>query len=214
MKTKLLILILAFLFFNKTDANAQINAELLVNIHSVTASEMNNISSPSTGSLAFNTSNKKLHVYDGANWNPLGTSLIEVINTAALTYNFTPPNNSAYHKLDGAIPPTTVNVFAGDIIDVSLQLAADYNQYNSIGDIVKFYITIDGTNISDPIFSGLITGGDNKLESGYASLNQSFKITTSGELKVGVLVKTANTTARVYAPNSLGKGGLNLMIYR
>ncbi|MBL4746496.1 MAG: hypothetical protein JKY08_09015 [Flavobacteriaceae bacterium] len=215
MKIKLLTITIFILLFTNTICTAQVDAELLVKVHEVTADEMVAIASPNTGSLAFNTSNKKLYIYDGVQWVAPHKSPIDVFNTAANTTNFTPPNTFAYHKLDAVIPPISTDVIAGDIIDISLQLAVDYiANYNNIGEIIKFYITINGTNITDTIFDGFTAGGDNKYESGYVTLNQSFKLTETGKLKVGIQMKAISNVARIYAPEYLGKGGLNLMIYR
>jgi len=58
----------------------------LIQIHSVTTVEMNAIASPETGSVVYNTDDKRIHQYDGSSW-------LEVVVTKptikVLTSNYT-----------------------------------------------------------------------------------------------------------------------------
>lgn len=216
---KFKIFILCILFFNNNLKSQTINADMFFQLHNVTNVEMlSSTADAVTGSLVFNTSDKSVYNFDGILWVKLtpnkGKLIIDILSSSAVTYQFTPPLADVYFDLNACITPIVYQVLAGDIIDLSLQLSSDYIHYNNIGSVVRFHITIDGTEVSNTIFSGFFAGGDNYRETAHVSLNQSFKVMNSGELSVGIKIKSLNLSNCIYNPSYQGDGGLIMKVYR
>jgi len=79
---KTLILSLIFLFTNIL--YSQVSEDLLVNLHSVSDTEMNSLI-PNPGSLVFNTDFNTVYVYDGTIWKKLNNNLEITYETVALS---------------------------------------------------------------------------------------------------------------------------------
>ncbi len=83
MRTQYLIFILLVIPFF---VFGQITSEELVHIHSVTNAEMNALVSVNTGSLAYNTTDNHLYVFNGTTWDKL---VIESPKLKNITSNYT-----------------------------------------------------------------------------------------------------------------------------
>jgi hypothetical protein len=57
-----------FLLMSAGIAKAQVSSENLVNIHTLTATQISSLVSPAKGSLVFNSDSNKLYVFDGSAW--------------------------------------------------------------------------------------------------------------------------------------------------
>ncbi|MEE9361142.1 MAG: hypothetical protein V3U92_00925 [Cellulophaga sp.] len=77
-------LILIWLLFSTSLLFSQVSEDMLVNIHSVSNIEMNNLS-PSTGSLVFNTDYETVYVFDGSTWKKLNNNLSNTYETVSLS---------------------------------------------------------------------------------------------------------------------------------
>ena len=164
----------------------------------------------SDGSVSINDTNGNIDLTA-----PTSKSIFDVVTSHANTnYSFNPPNTPTFVLMNAAIAPINYSVLAGDIIDVRLYFSGDYPQYNDIGDIIKFNITLNGSPLSFTPIEGMITGGDNKEETAFGSLQQMIKITNSGTLSVSFELKALDGTTRVYSNNNSGRGAMQLTIYR
>lgn len=216
MKIKLLI---SLLLCSLCSESQTIDKDLFIQLHNLTNSQMlsttNNVA---PGSLIFNTSEKSVYTFDGDSWLKLtaniGKSLIDVLSSPASTYPFQPTNLNYFYTLNTCIPPIVYQVKEGDIIELNLLLSSDFSSYNDIGEIVRFHVLLDGLSIGDNLFSGVFVGGDNHYETSHASLSQTFKVSSSGELSVGIKIKAFASVSRIYNPNYENKGGLQMKIYR
>lgn len=147
-----------------------------------------------------------------------GKSLYSVTTTGAnADYSYNAPNNSNnFYQMDSALPQTSIAVVSGDIVDVRVNISEDFTNdtYYDMGDLIRFYVTINGTPITGTMIETLIAGGDNKYEVAAGSLNQMFTITQTGTMVVGIEVKFADGATRVFSTNRSGVGGLQAIIYR
>ncbi|MGB6269459.1 MAG: hypothetical protein WBF67_10670 [Olleya sp.] len=84
---KKLIFIALIVLSMRVNAQAPQSDEL-VKIHSVTTIEMNAITSPIEGSFVFNTDDKHMYQFDGANWQKLLQSK-EIIKPLTASYTLT-----------------------------------------------------------------------------------------------------------------------------
>jgi len=202
---KLQFLLFAIVLFSFNLKSQTINPELFQQLHILSETEMlETTSNVAAGSLIFNSTVKAVYFFDGTKWLILKSndrSFIDVLQSSAVEYSYTPVSTTLFYKLDACITPITYQVYQGDIISVTLQLSADYSQYNDIGEVARFYITVDGNSINGPIYSGFFSGGDNVNETGHVSLNQSFKMQSSGILNVGIEVKPLLMKNRIYNPD-------------
>jgi len=70
--------ILFFLLLTITSLSA-VTADELIQIHKVTTSEMNNITTPASGSLVYNTNENSLYFYTGIIWKKMRSNGSETI---------------------------------------------------------------------------------------------------------------------------------------
>jgi len=97
-------LIATLLLFSINILSAQVSEDLLVNIHSVTNTEMNSLN-PNPGSLVFNTSTNKVYAYDGTLWEKVSNNNAFGDIKSGIQQN----DHNGWVKLDGrAITELTV----------------------------------------------------------------------------------------------------------
>lgn len=95
------ILFISLFFYTFSSLVAQPAADELVQIHSVTATQMNAITSPLTGSLVFNADDMHFYGFDGTNWVRL--HIIKPIKAVTTNYTLTAADNGAAITVDSAI---------------------------------------------------------------------------------------------------------------
>jgi len=66
-----------------------VSADELMQIHKVTTAEMNNINTPASGSLVYNTSENSLYFYTGTVWKKMRSNGSETIINAGLGISIT-----------------------------------------------------------------------------------------------------------------------------
>ena len=73
-----------FIFLILNSQLLAVTATELMHIHKVTTAEMNNISTPTSGSLVYNTSENSLYFYTGTVWKKIHSNGAETIINAGL----------------------------------------------------------------------------------------------------------------------------------
>ncbi|MPV86986.1 hypothetical protein [Ostreibacterium oceani] len=90
---KLRLILVLLLFPAAVHAQAPV-AEELVQVHNVSNPQMNSIATPFAGSLAFNTTDATLYIFDGVNWIALSESGLTSVETKTASYTLTLADNN------------------------------------------------------------------------------------------------------------------------
>ena len=112
---KLTYLFFCILFTNLV--TAQVFADELVNIHSVSETEMNVLVPAESGSLAFNTSDSKLYVFNGTVWLSVALPSKKVTNELCF-------QDDDFYYVSIAIDGTDWEVIQYNKTDVNIELKA------------------------------------------------------------------------------------------
>jgi hypothetical protein len=134
----------------------------LVQLHSVTTTQMNDIDSPIEGSLIFNIDNKKTYYYNGTSWIVMGYD----INSSEIDSNTSTPNstlapyisNSTVHLSTSSAHTVTIN--GNNFTSTSTVTIPGFNgSINSINVISPFKIELDITTAGVGTFDIVVSNG-------------------------------------------------------
>ncbi|PQJ73286.1 hypothetical protein [Polaribacter butkevichii] len=176
-----------------------------------------------TGIATVNSTSTLWLQSDGTNWQQIsnkssastGKSLFSVTTTAAIPINgVSIPSAGVWYNLDFALPSTTINVQAGDIIDVRVSISEELSFYNQMGDLLRLYVNTPSLVGSPTMIETLFAGGLNNNYVAAATLSQMFTVTGNGTLTMGIQVKFVNTSSRLISSSDSGIGALQVIIYR
>ena len=89
------IVLLLFLSILSKTANAQIDGSLLLGLTEASTAEMLSISNPIEGALLYNSTEKRVYQYNGANWDQLEINESPIIAAKTSNYILTAADNGS-----------------------------------------------------------------------------------------------------------------------
>jgi len=92
----------------------------LIKVHSVTTVEMNAIASPETGSVVYNTEEKRIYQYDGSNWLEI-VVVTPTIKALTSNYTLTALDNGKVFTINSS-SPTTLTIPSGLPVGFNISL--------------------------------------------------------------------------------------------